>query len=452
MTSKGGYTGMFSSDGRRLAFYDAMPGWISGDLAVYDFDTDQVVTLAEDFFLGSLSADAMFLGGSRAIVFRTEPNSSPIPAPNPFYVHDFQTGETRSLGFAAELTTIPGGTFAAFRTNGGPAMVIDGATLTPRALPGPGIPSEPGLRLPGYAGFQPTPDGKRLAYVDGDGVFHLSGLDGSPELTLPGLSGCLPDYCEDQWPLERFLPNPPRAAKFTSDGRAIVRAVGTACFPGNAIYSSLARYDLTTGQETVLPLPEVGTLRAFGPLGQAVVTVGYPALRLWSWPAPLVTLEPPDPDSRVPGTARCTYSFTDDGRYLIYTLGYLMVRDLAAGTTRQVAPISTGGVVAISQVTGISVVWVDDFKDGWALTSLMPDGSPSLTLNPAPYSIVLTEPRGAAITFPISDEAGDGTVVYRLEPGATPLLVGNGGPLAVSATQVIFRDLDGVCSYSWVKP
>jgi hypothetical protein len=452
VAAQGGLTVAFSSDGRRVAFYDALPGSVASDLAVYDFDTDQVVTLTQGTFLGNPRADAMFLGGSRGIIYRTEPNYPPITTdPNPLYVHDFETGTTRSLGFAAELTAIPGGAFAAFRDNGGPAMVIDGATLTPRALPGPSIPASTEAGYGGFAGFQPSPDGKRLAYVDGDGVLHVVGLDGSPELTLPGPSGCLLDYYEQQWPLERNFPSPPRAAKFTADGRAIVRAVGGACFPGNWI-ASLARYDLATGQETVLSLPEAGSLGALSPLGQAVVLVGYPQLRVWSWPAPLVTLDLADPDSWAPATNNFTYSFTDDGRYLTYIVWGLMLRDLAAGTTRQVARLGISGVVAISQVTGISVAWAEHSENDVALTAFMPDGSPSLRLNPFNYSIVLSEPRGAAITFWISDEAGDGTVVYRLEPGATPLLVGNGGPLAVSATQVIFRDLDGVCSYSWVRP
>ena len=124
-----------------------------------------------------------------------------------------------------------------------------------------------------------------------------------------------------------------------------------------------------------------------------------------------------------------------------------MVRDIAAGTTRNVAPISVAGVVTISQVTGITVAWVDRHEDGTVLTALRPDGS-SLVLNPL-YGTVLAEPRGTVIAYPISDEAGDGTVIYRLQTGATPELVGNGAPLAVSETQAIFRDLDGVCSYSW---
>lgn len=446
VTSTGGLPGLFSPDGRRFVFYDRV-NVVSAELAVYDFDTDRTLTLAREVSLEDLSANTVFLGGSRALAYRTRAPTS--TAPPPLYVYDFLTGTTGSIGAVPELTAIPGGAFAAFRTDGGPAMVIDAASLTPRALPGSSIAAA--FYGGGYAGFQPTPDGKRLAYVDGDHVFHLVALDGSAELTLPGMSGCLPDYSENQWPLESNLPNPPRAAKFTSDGRAIVRGIGAGCYPGPGVHT-LARYDLTTGQETVQPLPELGSLGALSPLGQAVVHVGLPPLRLWSPPTALFTLAFPDPASMVPPAGPVTFSFTDDGRYLTYTVGYLMVRDIAASTTRQIAAISFGGVVAISQVTGISVVWVHDFVTGGALTALMPDGSPSVMLNPSPYGPVMTEPRGTAVAFRISDEAGDGTVLYRLQRGATPQLVGSGEPLGVSATQVIFRDLDGVCSYSWVRP
>jgi hypothetical protein len=445
-----GLPGAFSPDGRKYAFFDKPTFASAADLAVYDFDSDDSVTLAPDVWVSAvLSDDAAFLGGSRAIVFRTfEENVGPAWAPPaPLYAYDFQSGTTRSLGNVVELTAIPGAAFAAYRTDGGPAMLID-ATLTPRALPGASIPASSEMGA-GYVGFQPTPDGKRLAYTDGDRVFHLVGLDGSADLTLPGVSGCLPDYFPDQWPLENNLANPPRAAKFTSDGRAIVRALGVPCSAGGAA-DSLARYDLGTGKETVVSLPEVGGLRAFSPLGQAVVQAGLPPFRVWSSPSPLTTLDLPEPDPSGRGglSNALTFAFTDDGRYLSYTFGALMVHDIAAGTTRQAALISTLGVVAVSQVTGIVVAWVEHYENGGTvLTALKPDGS-SLTLDPL-YWTILAEPRGTVVAYPMSDEAGDGTVIYRLQQGATPQVVGNGVPLAVSPTQVIFRDLDGVCSYSW---
>ena len=117
-------------------------------------------------------------------------------------------------------------------------------------------------------------------------------------------------------------------------------------------------------------------------------------------------------------------------------------------TAHALALIGSMGLVATSQATGVSVMWAFDADlGGDVLQALMPDGS-SLTLDLLYWS-VLVEPRGTVIAYPISDEAGDGTAIYKLAQGATPVLVGNGEPLAVSATQVIFRDLDGVCSYSW---
>ena len=112
---------------------------------------------------------------------------------------------------------------------------------------------------------------------------------------MPGVSGCLPEYFETQWPPESNLPNPPRAAKFTSDGRAIVRARGAACFTYGAI-DSLARYDLATAQENVLSIPQQAAILAFSRLGQVVVTEGGAALHLGSWPASLAQLDIPDPD------------------------------------------------------------------------------------------------------------------------------------------------------------
>jgi hypothetical protein len=435
------FAGLFSPDGRRFAFYER-PSGSTGDLAVYDFDTDQAVTLAPDTLLTFLPADVAFVGGS-GMVFRTyDPTVPAGTQPIPFYGHDFKTGTTRRLGDATELVAIPGGAFVAFRADSGPATLLD-ATLTPSALPGPSFLSG---GQSGYAGFQPTADGKRLAYVDGAAVLHVVGLDGSPALTLPGPSGCLPDYCEQQWPPESSRPNPPRAARFTSDGQALVRAVGIACFPGGSV-QSVSRYDLATEQEATLSLPQFDALAALSPLGQFVVTQTFPPLQLGSWPASLVALDIPCTSQF--DAANPIYSFTDDGRYLTYVAsGYLMVRDIVAGTTRQVAPLYVLGLAAVSQVTGVSVVWADRGVDGEALTAFPPDGASSLMLN-ATYENVLTEPRGTVVAFTTSDEAGTGTVVYHLEQGATPQLVGNGQPLGVSARQVIFRDLDGVCSYSW---
>ena len=445
VTSQGLPRGLFSSDGRRYAFLDR-PIDDAAALAAYDFDSDESVTLAPVTHAGIVSDEAAFLADS-GLVFRTYAPNAPVSNdPTPLFVHDFQTGTTRGLGDALELTAIPGGTSAAFRTDGGPAMFID-ATLAPRALPGSSIAAGPDI---GYAGFQPTSDGKRLAYADGDRVFHLVGLDGGPDLTLSGMSEYLPDYCEHQWPPESNLPNPPRAAKFTRDGRAFVRALGAAPFSGNGIYA-LGRYDLTTGQESVLSLPEPGSLMAFSPLGQVLVQEGLPPLHLWSWPLSLLALEIPDADPNyVTPPVDASYSFTDDGQYFTYTAGaFLMRHDIAAGTTRNLAPIDVMGVVAISSATGVAVVWVDHHQDGAALTAFAPDGS-SLTLDPL-NDRVLAEPRGTGIAYPISDEAGDGIAIYRLQNGATPMLVGSGWLLAVSETQVIFRDLDGVCSstYSW---
>jgi hypothetical protein len=413
------------------------------DLSAYDFDADQVVTLAPRT-AGSLPADTMFFGGGDRMVFRAPDPSASSGTPIPFYGHDFDTGVTQSLGDAAELVAVPGGVYGAFRPEAGPPALID-ATFTSRALPGQSFLAERDV----YAGFAPTGDGTHLAYADGLGLFHLVAVDGSADLTLPGETACLPDFCDNQWPDDgTVLPTVGRAAKFTSDGRAFVRTIGAGCSPPGGVFYTLGRYDLGTGQETQLSLPGVGGFVAFSPLGQVLVTQSTPPLGLWSWPTPLVALDEPDPDPYTHPIPNVPHSFTDDGRYLTYAAnGFLMVQDISPGTARKLASIGSIGEIAMSQDTGVAVMWVWGVDNGDTLNALMPDGS-SLTLNPE-YEWFLTEPRGTVIAFTIADSAGEGTSIYHLEQGATPQVVGNGSPLAISARQVIFRDLDGICSYSW---
>jgi hypothetical protein len=438
------FTGLFSHDGRRFAFFERPNfGSTSADIAVYDFDTDAAVTVATRIHPGLLPADVMFLGGSSRIVFAAYDATMPFSSGTvPFYGHDFTTGVTRSFGDAVELIGIPGGAFVAFRNYAGEATLIDGASFTPRVLSnlnrGPTF-------VTAYAGFQPSADGKRLAYVDGDRVLHVVGLDGSPELTVGNNGGCHPDYGSFERSHDQ-LPNPPRAALFTRDGRAIVHVVDSYC-DRSPFVTAFARYDLVTGLETVLSLPlGSGDVFAVSPAGQFVTRGLGQAPLLVSWPGPVVELELPVENHDNPTNP--TFSFTADGRYLTYTIrGFLMLRDIAAGTTRKLAPIYAAGDPAVtSEDTAISVVWYEHSVGVEGLTAFMPDGSSRL-LHPG-QSTSLADPRGTVIAFTFRDQAGDGTIFYRMQPTATPQMIGNGYVLAVSATQVIFRDLDGICSLS----
>src|SRR5262249_23940838 len=158
--------GIFSPDGRRFLFHSLAAGFLStrGDLMVYDFEADHLVTLAQNVATDSIPAGAMFLSSTR-LVYRTNDPSQLPGSPPAFFGYDFEPGATQSLGDATELVAIPGGALAAFRSDAGPPALID-ATFTPRTLPGSSyLPDGQGSS----AGFQPSPDGKRLAYVDGGG-------------------------------------------------------------------------------------------------------------------------------------------------------------------------------------------------------------------------------------------------------------------------------------------
>jgi hypothetical protein len=39
-----------------------------------------------------------------------------------------------------------------------------------------------------------------------------------------------------------------------------------------------------------------------------------------------------------------------------------------------------------------------------------------------------------------------GVSIFPLEPGAKETVIGNGRPLIVTDTQILFQDLDGVCA------
>ena len=173
-------------------------------------------------------------------------------------------------------------------------------------------------------------------------------------------------------------------------------------------------------------------------LGDVVLTSGESATAL-VWPNPPVALTAPtNGDSQEYQTV---YTFSANDRYLTYQMnGALMVYDFASAKTTQLAQLTIPARSVTSPATGVSVVWLDG---GTPMKGYAPDGTP-WTL-PASGSAPFMNPSGTAIAFM-------GTAVMSMRAGATPALVGNGGPIAITDTQVLFRDLDGVCAVELPAP
>jgi hypothetical protein len=351
------------------------------------------------------------------------------------------TTRVGALGDEAELVGVPGGAFAAFRKYAGDVTLVDSATFTPRVI---ATTASPGNPLSGPdAGFAPSPDGQKLAYVDGSGTLHIRTLADGSELTISDGASCFPSRGNYQPQLD-LTPDRGLAALFTSDGKAIVHATGGFCLADLGA-ERFARYDIASGLEANVTLaPDFRSVYAVGPLGQ-VVFENNPGMGagLLSWPAPSVLLDPSIID---PGPPHPTFTFSPDGRLLTYTInGTVRVRDIAAGTTRTLSPTAKDPVVT-NPATSMTVVWADNPVTQSGLTAFTPDGTPVvLSVDSAQPT---ANPSQSAVAFPVNDAAGPGVAAYLLKPGATPVVIGNGTVLAVTDSQIIFRDLDGVCSLS----
>jgi hypothetical protein len=157
------------------------------------------------------------------------------------------------------------------------------------------------------------------------------------------------------------------------------------------------------------------------------------------WPNPPVTLTAPGSDTG--DNFQTVYTFSANDRYLTYQMnGSLMLHDFTAAKTTQLAQVTVTARSVTSPATGVSVVWLDG---NTPMKAYAPDGT-TWTL-PASGSAPLMNPSGSATAY-------SGAGVMSLRAGATPALVGNGTPLAITDTQVIFQDLDGVCAVALPAP
>lgn len=82
-----------------------------------------------------------------------------------------------------------------------------------------------------------------------------------------------------------------------------------------------------------------------------------------------------------------------------------------------------------------------------AVIAYAPDGT-SQTLGTA-YAKPIASPSGDGLAFLSYDGTGLAIAAHPMRAGTAVKLVGNGQPLGVSNKQVIFRDLDGLCSFSF---
>jgi len=114
------------------------------------------------------------------------------------------------------------------------------------------------------------------------------------------------------------------------------------------------------------------------------------------------------------------------------------VHDFAGSTTTQLAQLAIGSRVVTSPKTGVSVVWLDASTP---MKAYAPDGT--WWALPGPGTAPLMNPSGTAIGYEGENRAA---YLMHLQAGAAPIIVGNGAPVAVTDTQVVFRDLDGVCA------
>jgi hypothetical protein len=130
-----------------------------------------------------------------------------------------------------------------------------------------------------------------------------------------------------------------------------------------------------------------------------------------------------------------TFTFASADRYLVYgSNGYVMVRD---NRSAKVAPLAGPGAskVMTNPSNGVTVAG----SANGTLTAYLPDG----TSWPVATRIngVLKNPGNTKIAL-----SNTGTEVFSLEPGGKLTMVGNGYPLVMTDTQIIFRDIDGVCA------
>jgi hypothetical protein len=409
---------VLSPDGSKVALHSQLAVQETYDLLLYDFITDKLITVAPhlaaiaygrqtELFLKS--SDHLLYIGQDATGILTE------PAPMPMFGYEISTGKRLTLPEAGYLTEIPGDAYAAVPTTQG-LMVIDDATFTPRVLGGGG-------------GVVPSPDGAEIAYIDDAGKLIVRNLaSGTTAVSVDDNAGCF--GAPDPLAPPQSGPKIAVAAIFSPDG-ALVHEIGYGC-GGGGIYG-LGRYDRATGTEKIyLQLGDDGRILATSPFGGFVLdAVALPTVV--AWPGPPVNLAEVVADQAFSQDA--TFTFASADRYLIFgSNGYVLVGDNSSAKVTQLAGPGAAKVIT-NPTNGVTLV----SSGNSTLTAYLPDGAswPVATR----VTGVSRNPGNTKIAF-----SDGGTEVFSLEPGGTVTMIGNGYPLVLTDTQIIFRDIDGVCA------
>jgi len=419
--------GLFSPDGGKVVFHANVSISSSYDLIAYDFRSKQLITVAPHLSAYDYGRQTeIVLAGGDHLIYVGYPTGAPSSGSIGTYGYELSTGKRIDLGPPVGLVRIPGDAYAALQTTDA-LILIDDATFTPQTIVS--LPSG-GPELGG--GLAPSPDGTEVAYLDGQGALKVRKLASGATLTVASSAGCF--TMEDPLAPAHSGASHSVAALFAADG-AIVYSVGSRCAGG--VYG-LARYDRATGTAKTYPqLGDDATIRAVSPLGGMVFdTPALPTLLVW--PGPPVVLQSSLPQQ--PFSQDATFVFSANDRYLSYvTNGFLTVRDNSAGTVTKIPSV---GAVLTSPVNGTSVSAGASTDN--KLTAFLPDGT-SWSVG-ASFGAIVANPTNTTVAFTCGDSSGSATCAFPLEPAAKETMIGNGYPLIVTETQVIFRDLDGVCS------
>jgi hypothetical protein len=424
-TEMGGTGGIFSPDGGKAAFYANHDlGGIAADLVVYDFTSRQAVTVAQQLDASDWwDQTVYFLAGGDHLLYVGHAGSSFSTSSIPIYGYELSTGKRLTFGESVDLVPIPGGAFAAVWNLADGLLLVDDATFTPHLIAA----LSSGGQAVGGGGLAPSPDGAELAYVDTSQVLNIRNLAKGTTLTVAD------DASNFGLPDPFSIPNSGHtrgfAAWFAADG-AIVHAVGQNPY-------GFARYDRATGKETTFPTPtDGGRIYAMSPLGSVVIDNPTSPTML-AWPGPPVSI-----DAVIPNILNeVVFVFSASDRYLSYTTnGAFMARDNQSAKVTKIAQVGMSVSPLINPANGVAVA----LNQPAPFLAYLPDGT---SWQVAPSVTWMTpNPTTSEIAFVTGDAGGSATYTLPLQPSATPAMIGNGSPLVITATQVIFQDIDGICA------
>jgi hypothetical protein len=425
-TAQYGSGGVFSPDGSKAAIRTNIPISGTGDLIVYDFGTKRTTMVAPGVnqSANGYQTDVFLASGDHLIYVGYDSALATAAGDATLNGYELSTGKYVSFGAAWNLVEFPGKKFAGLENATDGLVLIDDATFTPRVI----ATLVSGRDYLGGGGLVPSPDGSEVAFVDPQGVLNVRNVASGTTTAIANGVGCfeVPD------PLSFPGSGQTRvvAALFAADG-ALVYNVAPSC--GASGFYGIGRYDRTTRTEKVYTTINNGTRTlAMSPFGGIVVDPQVLPTVL-AWPGPPVTLDPVVPLQAFSQDATFVFSAAD--RYLTFTSnGFVLVRDNQAGTVTKVTTI--GERTFTSPVTGVTV----SYGYGASLNTYLPDGTSS------PVGSRATGIAPTPGTTKIAYTADGGLYVLALEPGAKPKLIGNGYPVVVTDTQVLFQDLDGICA------